>query len=428
MERIVKKIEATAAQLPKQMRVAAYARVSLGKEHMLHSLAAQVSHYNKLIQSKAEWEFAGVYADADETGTKSDRPEFQRLLADCRVGKIDMVIVKTISRLARNTVTLLETVRELKDLGIDIFFEEQNINSLSSEGELLLSILASYAQEESRSASENVKWRKRNDMKTGKTKPKKIYGYELVDGKLVINEEQAALVRQMYEWYLAGDGTPAIAKKLNTMGIPSPSGNKWASAAIHRILVNPKMCGDILHQRQFVTDHISKRLIKNRGELPMYLIEGTHEGIVSKEYHEKVLAEFARRAETGNMKDLEGLPFRQKLFCEKCGRKYNRKPNCLHGEMYGEWACWGRMSKLYDCNDAVIVRERTLILASEIVLGLEKFDGEVFAKNVERIIVHTSALHLTFVFHDGRRVVVSYRKFKPWREVKIIEESNSNPC
>jgi len=427
MKKKVQKIEATRTIIPTRKRVAAYARVSDGSDLMLHSLAAQVNHYSKFIQNNAEWEFVGVYADADETGTKDTRPEFMRLLADCRAGKIDMVICKAISRFARNTVTLLETVRELKDLGIDIFFEEQNIHSLSSEGELLLSILASYAQEESRSASENVKWRKRNDMKRGKTKPIKIFGYDKVDGKLVINSEQAALVRQMYELYLSGLGTPAIAKWLNGQGIPSPSGNKWASAAIHRMLTNPKMCGDILHQRQFVTDHISKRLIKNRGELPMYLIEGTHEGIVSKEYFETVKAEFARRAMPGGQIEVDGFPFSKRIDCGACGHKYRRKLNRNNGVDYHEWNCYERHLRIdYNRCNSPVVRERTLKLASEIVLGITEFDGVVFAEKVERIIVHNSELHLTFVFYDGREVVVSYRKFKPWREVHIVAESNSN--
>ena len=163
MDRKVQIIEKTNLELPKKKRVAAYARVSLGTEHMLHSLAAQVSYYSSLIQNNPEWEFAGVYADRDQTGTKDSRPEFQRLLADCRSGLIDMVIVKSVSRMARNTVTLLATVRELKELGIDIFFEEQNIHTMSEAGEMMLSLFAVFAQEESKNVSDNLKWRKRND-------------------------------------------------------------------------------------------------------------------------------------------------------------------------------------------------------------------------------------------------------------------------
>ena len=207
MERTVQIFEKKIHELPRKKRVAAYARVSLGTDHMLHSLAAQVSYYSDMIQRNTEWEYAGVYADKDQTGTKDNRAEFQRLLKDCRNGQIDMVIVKSISRLARNTLTLLNTVRELKELEIDIFFEEQNIHTMSEAGEMMLSLFAVCAQEESKNVSENIKWRKRNDMKNGKTKPQAVYGYDVVDGVLVINEEQAEVIREctaciLTEWDL----------------------------------------------------------------------------------------------------------------------------------------------------------------------------------------------------------------------------------
>ena len=176
MDRKVHIIEKTSLELPTKKRVAAYARVSLGTDHMLHSLAAQVSYYSSLIQNNPEWEFAGIFADSDKTGTKESRLEFQRLLSECRKGNIDMVIVKSVSRMARNTITLLATVRELKELGIDIFFEEQNIHTMSEAGEMMLSLFAVFAQEESKNVSENIKWRKRNDMKRGKVVPMKTYG------------------------------------------------------------------------------------------------------------------------------------------------------------------------------------------------------------------------------------------------------------
>ena len=167
MEKVIRKMEAGIPSLSQRRRVAAYARVSSGKDAMLHSLAAQVSYYSDHIQKNPEWEYAGVYVDEALTGTKDNREGFQRLLADCRAGKIDMVLTKSISRFARNTVTLLETVRELKTLGVDVYFEEQNIHSLSGDGELMLTILASYAQEESRSVSENCKWRIRQKFQQG---------------------------------------------------------------------------------------------------------------------------------------------------------------------------------------------------------------------------------------------------------------------
>ena len=177
MERLIQKIEPSVDISHKLQNVAAYARVSSGKDAMLYSLSAQVGYYSELIQSNPEWRFCGVFADEAITGTKESRPEFQKMLAECRKGKIDLIITKSISRFARNTITVLETVRELKMLGIDVYFQEQNIHSISADGELMLSILSSYAQEESFSASENQKWRIRKDFEQGKICNIRMLGY-----------------------------------------------------------------------------------------------------------------------------------------------------------------------------------------------------------------------------------------------------------
>ena len=181
MDRIIEKVRFDAPVQPKAKRVAAYARISSGKDAMLHSLSAQISYYSGMIQEHPGWLYVGVYSDEALTGTKDNRSGFQLLLADCRAGKIDMVLVKSISRLARNTVTLLETVRELKTLGVDVYFEEQNIHTLSSEGELMLTILASNAQEESLSVSENQKWRIQKNFKEGKPWNSTMLGYRNVN-------------------------------------------------------------------------------------------------------------------------------------------------------------------------------------------------------------------------------------------------------
>jgi len=293
---------AAVKQLPSKSKVAAYCRVSSGKEHMLHSLTAQVSHYSQHIQNRRDWEYAGVYADEAKTGTKDDRPEFMRLLADCKVGKIDLIITKSISRFARNTVTTLETVRELNSMGIGVFFEEQNINTLSGDGELMLTILASYAQEESRSVSENIKWRIRNNMKSGKTIPHRVYGFNVTSGKLVIKPDEADVVRKIFNLYLSGLGFREIAKKLNAQGVKSPKGgSKWYLSVVRKLLTNEKMCGDIKFQKHFVENHLTKHVVRNRGELPMFYLSGTHEGIVSKETWDSVQAEILRRSKKGEI-------------------------------------------------------------------------------------------------------------------------------
>ena len=200
MERIVQQVEFRTPKKLKLLRVAAYARVSNGKDAMLHSLSAQVSYYNELIQGNPEWLFCGIYADEALTGTKSNRAEFQKMLAACRNGEIDLIITKSISRFARNTVTLLETVRELKDIGVDVYFEEQNIHTMSADGELMLTILSSYAQEESFSASENQKWRIRRDFEQGRVSSMRMLGYRRTsEGRLEIIPEEAVIVRRMPE-------------------------------------------------------------------------------------------------------------------------------------------------------------------------------------------------------------------------------------
>ena len=429
MERIVTKIEAMVKELPRRKRVAAYARVSRGTAHMLHSLAAQVKHYTNLIQANSEWEFVGVYADADETGTSDDRPEFQRLITDCRARKIDLVLTKTISRFARNTVTLLSTVRELADLGIEVYFDEQNIYSLSSDGELMLSILASYAQEESRSVSENIKWRIRNDMERGKTKPVKVYGYDVVNGALVIKPDEAKIVQLIYALFFEGLGVTSIAKKLNSDGIASPRGKGWSGVGVHKLIINPKMCGDILHQRCFSENHLSKKRIKNRGELPMFLIEGAHEGIVSKETFEAAKVELARRFGISGVREFEGHSFRKKMFCEKCGENYHRRNvYSKHTGYYQDWRCLGRVNDTTENDsycDSPLVRERTLLAASAKALQQKEFSCEIFAEKVERIIVHDN-FRLTYIFRDGSEIVVGYEKGKRWKEVRILAKSNGN--
>jgi len=425
MERIVTKIVPTVVEMPRRKRTAAYARVSLGTEHMLHSLAAQVSYYSGLIQKNGEWEYAGVYADADETGTKENRPEFQRMLADCRAGLIDSVITKAISRFARNTVTLLETVRELKDLGIDIFFEEQNIHTLSSEGELMLTILASYAQEESRSVSENIKWRKRNDMKSGKAKVKSCFGYASEGGKLVIKPDEAEIVRLMFDLYLDGMGHANIARRLNELGCPSPIGGKWYPSAVDRTLHNDKVCGNILHQQRYVVDHLSKTVLWNKGELPMYRIEDAHEGIVSKETFDAVKAETARRAVLkGTVKEYETFVFKSKIKCCICGHIYWRTYNGSKWWKHRAWKCSGKQKNGGSCHSHEIAEEDLVKITNE-VLGLDAFDGEVFKEKVERINV-LEGRTLAYIFYDGSIVSRQWKVHRNGRNKAKFAERREN--
>ena len=326
MERIVTQTRFSKTELPRAKRVAAYARVSSGKDAMLHSLSAQVSYYSNFIQNHGGWEYAGVYADEALTGTKDNRENFQRLLADCRNGKIDMILTKSVSRFARNTLTLLETVRELKSLGVDVYFEEQNIHTASSEGELMLTIIASYAQEESLSASENQKWRVRQQFQNGKPWRGFMMGYRYDGEKYVIVPEEAEVVRSIFRDYLDGKGMAAIMKRLNEEGILTQQGFTWHQSAVSRILRNYAYTGNLLLQTKFRENHLTKRTLVNHGELPQYHAENTHEPIIDIGTYNLVQLEMARRAERFAKPQTKAkYPFTGLITCAGCGKHYRRK-------------------------------------------------------------------------------------------------------
>lgn len=325
MGRTVEK-RSVSKQFPQLMRVAAYARVSSAKDAMHHSLSSQISYYSGMIQSNPAWRYVGVYADEAKTGTKDTRPDFQRLLADCRSGLIDMVITKSISRFARNTVTLLETVRELKGLGIDIFFEEQNIHSKSRDGEMVLTLLASFAQEESLSVSENQKWRVRKNFREGRPWNTTMLGYRNMDGKLTVEPAEADTVRFIFSEYLSGKGQEAIMNDLNRRGIPTRKGGQWCKSSVSKVLQNYAYTGNLLLQTTYSENHLTKRRCTNDGLLPMYHAQDTHEAIISTADYEAVQAEMKRRAEAvPSARHQARYPFTGMITCRCCGAKYRRK-------------------------------------------------------------------------------------------------------
>ena len=326
--RKINKIEPLMPTLPSRKKVAAYARVSLETERLQHSLSAQVSYYSELIQSNPEWEYAGVYADDGITGTKSNRAEFQRLLQDCEDGKIDIILTKSISRFARNTVDLLETVRHLKELGIEARFEKENIWTLDSKGELLITIMSSLAQEESRSISENCTWGQRKRFADGKvTVPfKRFLGYDRgSDGNLVLNPEEAVIIRRIYSMFLQGMSPYGIATKLTAEGIKSPGGkDKWNAGAVRSILTNEKYKGDALLQKSYTVDFLTKKKKQNEGEIPQYYVEGNHEAIITPAQFELVQQELARRNSSRGRHSGVHL-FSGKIKCGHCGHWYGSK-------------------------------------------------------------------------------------------------------
>lgn len=359
--------------------MAAYARVSSAKDAMHHSLSAQIAYYSKYIQSHPDWEYMGVYADEAKTGTKDSRENFQRLLSDCRDGTIDMVISKSVSRFARNTVTLLETVRELKRLGIDVYFEEQNIHTLSANGELMLSIMASFAQAESMSASENQKWRIKKNFEEGMPWNGTLFGYVYDNGIYKIVPKEAEIVRWIFQAYLEGMGTIAIVRHLNHSGIPTRKGNAWSANTVVKLLKNYAYTGNLLLQKTFRENYLSKKVRDNHGELPMYHAEGTHEAIIDMAIFQAVQTELARRSELYRRPQGSTSQFTGKLKCGCCGMNYRRKT----ARKRHAWICgtFNTMGKEY-CPDSKSIPEDRLIALTDSIGGMECIESiTVFSDN-----------------------------------------------
>lgn len=396
MEKNVVEISANKPAVGHKPRVAAYARVSCGKDAMLHSLMAQIDYYRQMILSNLGWEFAGIYADEAKTGTREDREQFQELLACCRDGKVDMIITKSISRFARNTVTLLQTVRELRSLDVDVFFEEQNIHTMSAEGELMLTLLASFAQAESLSCSDNCKWRIRAGFEEGRPNTFRMLGYRLVEGNVVPVPEEAETVRHIFDLYLQGFGVQHIANTLNDEGVRTLNGNEWRSSTVARVLDNEKYCGDLLLQKTYVPSHLSKETVSNKGQLPRYLIEDDHEAIIEKPLFRQAKAERERRAVNLGVSPapsaLTGM-----IRCGCCGKNYRRKKasRCV------KWCCgtFNTKGKRF-CPASKMIPEETVIEAICSVLGTDHYDESVFVKRIEHIEAHAGNL-LRFHFKNG---------------------------
>jgi len=319
---------------PKRKRVCAYARVSTASEAQGESLENQTTHYRNLIEANPEYEYVGVFADYGTTGTKDARPEFQKMLELAREQKIDLILTKSISRLARNTAIVLEVARELKELGVEIFFEKENISSISGDGELMLTVLSSFAQEESKSASENLKWRYRRKFEQGELaiNSTRFLGYDKnKHGELVINPIQAKVVERIFADYISGKGSFVIAKELNAEGVSTVAGGKWHSGTVLNILKNEKYKGDAKLQKTYSKDHLSKKKCVNHGEVDSFYIENNHLPIVNQEIWDEAQRLMRQRAEAkGNVKERQSAyqnryPLTGMLFCGKCGAPLRRR-------------------------------------------------------------------------------------------------------
>lgn len=359
-----------------RLNVAAYCRVSTDQEEQENSYEAQISYYTENIGKNNDWQMAGIFADEGITGTQAKkRPEFLKMIRLCRQRKIDMVLTKSLSRFARNTVDSLNYIRELKALGIAVIFEKENINTLETDTEMMLTIMSCFAQAESESISKNVSWGIRQSFKNGNVPMQyaRLLGYKKGDGgNAEIIPDEAEVVREIYRCYLDGMSMNLIADRLNAKGLTTKgSGSPYRKAVVQRILTNEKYTGDALLQKTYVTDCITKKTRKNNGELPMYLVKNHHEPIISRSDFNRVQEEMARRSakrtiadkltKTGQGKYSAKYALSELLICGECGEHYRRVTWTAKGFKEIKWRCVRRIQYgKKKCHSSPTVDEQAL--------------------------------------------------------------------
>jgi DNA invertase Pin-like site-specific DNA recombinase len=416
----------------RKKRVAAYARVSTDSEEQESSFEAQVDFYTKLIQANPEWTLVKIYTDDGISATNTKKRDgFNEMVKDALDGKIDLIITKSVSRFARNTVDSLTTVRRLKEKGIEVYFQKENIYTLDSKGELLITIMSSLAQEESRSISENVQWGQRKRMADGKVSMayKHFLGYEKgPDGTQQVVEEQAKTVRRIYTMFLEGKTIRQICAALTDAGIPTPAGKTvWAVSTVRSILQNEKYTGNAILQKRYTVDFLSKTTKPNEGEVPQYFVRNSHPAVISEETYDLTQAELARRAALGKTFSGNGLFF-CKIICGKCGgfygskswrssgqsrrvvwqcnKKYNEKLHCQTPHLTEEQL----QAALADKKQSMAIRRKKIRRFCEILnktaAPLEAFDARLWCATVETVTVH-SMKKVALRFSGGTTIEVA---------------------
>ena len=383
-ERIVKQVRPRSKlpSLPKEIRekrVAAYARVSTDSDEQMGSVEAQKDYFEKLIREKPGWVLVGVYADEGISGTSlNHREAFARMIDDAMNEKIDLIVTKSLSRFARNTVDALNIIRKLKIKDVGVYFEKEDISTLDSKGEFLITLMSSLAEEESRSISENVRWGQRKRFADGRYHMpyKQFLGYKKgANGEPELVEEEAKIIRIIYRLFLEGYSTSSIAEQLTEAEIPSPSGmNVWQRRTVESILKNEKYYGAALLQKTFCVDYRTKTMRKNQGELPMYYVENGHEAIVTKEIFEAVQE---RLNVPGRLHSLSHN-LSNILFCSECGSFFGPVP--IHSTTYNDliWKCSNRHLKGYSCKTPYLYEEMLYPIFHEIIVSaLRKNSGVV---------------------------------------------------
>ena len=354
-------------------KVCAYARVSTDSEEQLTSYSSQINHYTNYIKSNSDWEFAGVYADEGISGTQvKKRTEFMRMIDDALNGKIDMIIAKSISRFARNTLDTLKYVRLLREHNVDVYFEKENIHTLELDSEMFLTLYSAFAQAESESTSQNVKMGMRAKMKRGEMNGiARIYGYiwNKETKELEINEEQAKIVRQVFNWYINGKGTQTISRLLNEKGILTYTGKRWTSSRIRNMIINEKYVGDLISQKWYIENPISHRAVQNFGEKEKYYVKDHHIPVISREVWNKAQEIYEKRSSKvipeGSKHPTnysKRYPFSSKITCGFCGTTYVRRHGSKKkdGTIPYYWMCYQRVYDKKDCKDSRYIREDIL--------------------------------------------------------------------
>ena len=384
-----------------KLRVAAYCRVSTDSDEQATSYDAQVEHYTEFIQKNPEWEFAGIYADDGISGTNTKkREDFNRMIDDCEAGNIDMIITKSISRFARNTLDCLKYIRQLKDKNIPVFFEKESINTMDAKGEVLITIMASLAQQESQSLSQNVKLGLQFRYQNGQVQVNHNHflGYTKdADGNLIIDPEQAEVVKRIYHEYLEGYSMDRIAKGLEADGILTGAGKtKWWTSTINKILRNEKYICDALLQKTYTTDFLNKTRVKNNGIVPQYYVEGNHEAIIPKDIFLRVQEELVRRrvvktSANGKKRSYScNHCFAQIVICGECGEMFRR----IHWNNRGcksiVWRCISRLEPTgQECHARTVnetVLENVVVQAINTLLGDKPTYQAQLQQNIAKVI------------------------------------------
>lgn len=424
----IQKIETTLPRLNQKKKVAAYARVSVSTDRTLHSLSQQVSYYNDFISKNKNWEFAGVFSDEGLSGRNTNRLGFNEMLEACENGKIDLIITKSISRFGRNTVDLLETVRHLKSIGVEVIFEKENIKTLSGDGELMLSILASFAQEEAMSISNNVKWRVRKNFKEGKVNNFVLYGYRWDGEKFNLVPEEAEVIKYCYKNFLEGKSAEITAEELRRQNIKGLTGIPFSPISVRAILKQEKYTGNSLLQKTY-TDFFTKKEMQNSGELPMYWAENTHPKIIELETFRKVQNEMERRRKLGARANisLNTTCFTSKIHCS-CGKNYQRRQSNKKNKKPGKSIVWMCASQKNGNRQGCInpsIQDYILKKLCCKILGIEHFSEEIFYEKISDINVLKPGL-LEFVFKDGHKEKLEWKSTARkdwWTEQARLEHS-----